>query len=192
MDSTGGTQWGAVSEPQHATLEFRGNLLKGQVAEAIVEQLIAAHGYRILPYGVEKRFPGWLHRPGLEPSTAYDQIRAAPDFVVEIPTEHGGTQLHYLEVKFASNGAPQREALHKYTGFPDTILVVVNKWGANANTLTAYLAGEPLLPIHEYTHLRLEPEIVDHFARIVRQMFDWEWEETMDVRVGEEGVGVEG
>lgn len=159
-------------------LRKQGCFLKGQIAENLVERLIDAHGYEILPYGVEKRFPGWLHDSEIDlKSAAYRQIRAAPDFIAKIPGAEGGTKrLVHIEVKFRSNGQVPPKCLERYASFHDSVIVLVHPGGISANFVERLVAGDSFLPAGDLDVLRLNPELVEYFERVIRQMYDWHWE----------------
>ncbi len=81
--------------------QFSHNLIKGRVAETIVQELFQANGYNVFSYGMERTVPAIIHGiRGLNSEVA-KAIRSMPDFVMQ--NTHNG-DLFYVEVKYRVQG----------------------------------------------------------------------------------------
>jgi len=81
--------------------EFSHNLIKGRVAETIVQELFQANGYNVFSYGMERTVPAIIHGiRGLNSEVA-KAIRSMPDFVMQ---NMRNGELFYVEVKYRAWG----------------------------------------------------------------------------------------
>ena len=75
-------------------------MIKGKIAETLIEQLFLSHKYTVFRYGMEYSLPGFEGPPRGE-SRAADKIRNMPDFVVQ---HRHYRETFFVEVKFKANG----------------------------------------------------------------------------------------
>lgn len=84
-----------------STTHFSHNLIKGRVAETIIQELFQANGYNVFSYGMERTVPAIIHGiRGMNTEVA-KAIRSMPDFVMQ-NTRNG--ELFYVEVKYRAWG----------------------------------------------------------------------------------------
>jgi len=84
-----------------STTHFSHNLIKGRVAETIIQELFQANDYNVFSYGMERTVPAIIHGiKGLNSEVA-KAIRSMPDFVMQ-NTRNG--ELFYVEVKYRAWG----------------------------------------------------------------------------------------
>lgn len=84
-----------------STTHFSHNLIKGRVAETIIQELFQANDYNVFSYGMERTVPAIIHGiRGMNTEVA-KAIRSMPDFVMQ-NTENG--DLFYVEVKYRAWG----------------------------------------------------------------------------------------
>jgi hypothetical protein len=84
-----------------STTHFSHNLIKGRVAETIIQELFQANDYNVFSYGMERTVPAIIHGiRGMNTEVA-KAIRSMPDFVMQ-NTRNG--ELFYVEVKYRAWG----------------------------------------------------------------------------------------
>lgn len=78
---------------------YREGMIKGRIAETLIEELFLAMGYNVFRYGMENTVPGVMELlKGVRTDVAND-IRRMPDFVVE-----KNKKAFFVEVKFRKSG----------------------------------------------------------------------------------------
>lgn len=78
---------------------FDYNMIKGRIAEALIEQLFIKLGYRVYRYGMENSIPGIMELLRGAKSEVANMIKRMPDFVIQEKTGDA----HFIEVKFSKN-----------------------------------------------------------------------------------------
>lgn len=90
-----------------------GNVIKGRIAETIVEQLFYSLGFQVYKYGMENTIPGITDLlRGIKDDVAMN-IRRMPDFVV-----FKDSKAHFIEVKFRANGCFDLNDLDNNEDYP--------------------------------------------------------------------------
>lgn len=88
-------------------------VIKGRIAETIVEQLFISLGFQVFKYGMENSIPGITDLlKGVRGDVAKN-IRQMPDLVV---FKNG--EAHFIEVKFRKNGRLALKDIEKYGDYP--------------------------------------------------------------------------
>lgn len=75
------------------------NLLKGRVAEAIVENLFEEVGYTVYRFGMESTLPGFMKRKNPKTGEVAQIVRKMPDFIIE-----KNSKTRFIEVKYLTGG----------------------------------------------------------------------------------------
>ena len=104
-------------------MNFNYNLIKGRVAETIIQQLFLELGFHVFNYGMEYASPQMLGKVNDKNSPTALQIRNMPDFVIQDPKG----ELYYLEVKYRGNGKFNRKSLNKDFPYKNALFVIVSK-----------------------------------------------------------------
>ncbi len=99
------------------------NMIKGRIAETLVEELFLSLGYNVFRYGMENTVPGIMKLlKGVRGDVAKN-IRRMPDFVVQ-----KGKDVFFIEVKFRANGEfDKRDWCLKDYPYENAYFVVVSK-----------------------------------------------------------------
>ncbi len=79
----------------------RENMIKGRIAEALIEELFLALGYGVFRYGMENTVPGVTKLLSGVSGEVANNIRKMPDFVIQHPEKK---DVYFIEVKFRSSG----------------------------------------------------------------------------------------
>lgn len=101
------------------------NLLKGRIAETIVEQLFVRMGYEIYRFGMENTIPGIMNNlEKCRPSEVSYEIRKMPDFIVKNPKDKA---VYYLEVKFRNDGKFSLSEIGENYPYKNAFFIVISK-----------------------------------------------------------------
>ncbi|TXJ23118.1 MAG: hypothetical protein E6Q24_18975 [Chitinophagaceae bacterium] len=103
---------------------FRFSMIKGRIAETLIQELFLALRYKVFKYGMENTIPGIMELlQGVESPEA-KEISSMPDLVVQNPKTK---LIHFIEVKFRADGNFRREDLAKEYPWKNAFIVVVSK-----------------------------------------------------------------
>src|SRR5258705_7888062 len=91
---------GDVAGMSDKEYEYRYNMIKGRIAETLIQELFLSLGYNVFRYGMENTIPGIMELlKGVRSDVALE-IRRMPDFVMQNPKTK---DVHFVEVKFRAN-----------------------------------------------------------------------------------------
>ena len=111
-------------------LNFKFQLLKGRIAENLMQELFLSEGYQVFKFGIENNLPYLLQQIKGMGSHQALSLRVAPDLIIFEPISKG---IHYVEVKFCSNGVynlnPKINLDTYIACYPNTIFFIVSKHG---------------------------------------------------------------
>ena len=88
-------------------------VIKGTIAETIIEQLFISLDFQVYKYGMENTIPGILDLLKGVRGDVSKNIRQMPDFVV-----FKDKQAHFIEVKFRKNGKLTLKDIESYGDYP--------------------------------------------------------------------------
>lgn len=117
------------------------NVIKGRVAEALVEQMFLSLEFDVFRYGIERILPRVAKsvREGETPKRdkTLDKLRSMPDFVVR---NNISNKLFFVEVKYRADGGKSMkpEDIEKY---PDDVYIILVSKGAIKCGYSADLKG---------------------------------------------------
>lgn len=112
---------GTQKKKQH---HWTTSVIKGRIAETIVQELFRSLGFEVYSYGMEHAIPGIIeHLSEASDSVAYN-IRRMPDFVVL-----KDKRAHFIEVKYRGSGKLTLKDIEKDGPYPyeDALFVLVTK-----------------------------------------------------------------
>jgi len=99
-------------------------VIKGRIAETIVEELFRSLGFQVFSYGMENSIPGIKDLLKGVRGDVSKNIRQMPDFVV-----FKDNQAHFIEVKYRASGELNLTDITKYGDYPfeNALFVLVTK-----------------------------------------------------------------
>lgn len=167
----------AEFEKQEFLKDFNFNyqLLKGKIAESIIERLLILCDFDVHKYGMENSipmFPDALYDPKSEIAK---EIRSMPDFVVIDHKE----RVYYFEVKFRKDGIFKFEGLGKNYKYLNGYLILVSKNNIQAISVEELKSIEVITPKQSYElwNLKgfdfdqLDKDIIIAYKKIVSSVF---------------------
>lgn len=79
---------------------YKENMIKGRIAETLVEELFLSLGYNVFRYGMENTVPGIMELLKGVRSDVATNIKRMPDFVIQHPQKK---DVYFIEVKFRAD-----------------------------------------------------------------------------------------
>jgi hypothetical protein len=123
------TKNGGAASPSKEGLKgherkFQHDVIKGRLAETLVEQLFLSMDYKVFRFGMENTIPGIMGLLKGIKSDVAQHIKRMPDFVVQ-NTKTG--QVNFVEVKFRANEHFDYGGLKGDYPFSNVFIIVVSK-----------------------------------------------------------------
>jgi hypothetical protein len=81
--------------------QFRESMIKGRIAETLIQELFLSLDYNVFRYGMENTIPGIMELLKGVKNDVSKNIRQMPDFVVQNPRNN---DVYFVEVKFRASG----------------------------------------------------------------------------------------
>ena len=101
---------------------FTEGMIKGRIAETLIEELFLSLDYNVFRYGMENTVPGIMKLlKGVRGDVATN-IRRMPDFVVQ-----KGKEVFFVEVKFRASETFTKKDLPKNYPFENAYFILVSK-----------------------------------------------------------------
>ncbi len=153
---------------------FHYNMIKGRIAETLIQELFLSSDFNIFQYGMENTIP-WimelLHWIKTEVAT---DIRRMPDLVVHNPDTKS---FYFVEVKFRKNWTFSRKDIDKDYPYHNVFFIVVSKKDIKCLNYKELEEGQIITPISD-NYLRdrkefdLNKDIVKHFSEFAIKFFE--------------------
>lgn len=132
------------------------NLIKGRIAETLVEELFLTLGFQVFKYGMENTIPGIMELlKGVKDEVA-TEIKRMPDLVV-----YKDGRAHFIEVKFRASESFKLSDIDKSGDYPyqNALIVVVSKKRIKCISYQELRSGKEISPTcHNYLGKRKEFE----------------------------------
>lgn len=165
------TQTSGLTEKEKS---YRYNMIKGRIAETLIQELFLSLDYNVFRYGMENTIPGIMELlKGVRSDVAKD-IRRMPDFVMQNRTTK---DVYFVEVKFRASGEFSSKDLPKDYPYTNAYIVLVSKKHIKCITVSEILAGKEITPTsHNYLGNRkefdLDKETIKEFCNFAVQFFE--------------------
>ncbi len=100
------------------------NVIKGRIAETLIEELFRSLGFQVFSYGMENSIPGIKDLLKGVRGDVSNSIRQMPDFVI-----FKNNQAHFIEVKYRASGELKLSMIERYGKYPfeNALFVLVTK-----------------------------------------------------------------
>jgi hypothetical protein len=122
---------------------YREGMIKGRIAETLIEELFLSLKYNVFRYGMENTVPGIMELLKGVRSDVADNIRRMPDFVVQHPKTKN---VYFIEVKFRANEEFTFKKLPKNYPFENAYFILVSKKHIKCITYEELKAGKEISP----------------------------------------------
>lgn len=153
---------------------YRYGMIKGRIAETLIQELFLSLGYNVFRYGMENTIPGIMELlKGVKGEVA-KQIRRMPDFVVQ----HRETKaVYFIEVKFRANGSFALKDLPKDYPYENAYIIVVSRKHIKCVTVTDLQNGKEVSPdsrnyLGNIKEFELDKEVIKDFCDFAIKFFE--------------------
>ena len=153
---------------------FRYGMIKGRIAETLIQELFLSLGYNVFRYGMENTIPGIMELlKGVRSDVAQD-IRRMPDFVLQNPKTK---DVHFVEVKFRASGEFKFQDLPKNYPYENAYIVLVSKKHIKCLTVAELQEGKEITATsHNYLGSRkefdLDKNVIIDFCNFAIKFFE--------------------
>lgn len=173
-----------IEEEEHILLEikdgmsdkewdYRYNMIKGRIAETLIQELFLSLGYNVFRYGMENTIPGIMELlKGVKTDVAL-QIRRMPDFVMQHPKTK---EVFFIEVKFRANECFSLKSLPKDYPYDNAFIVLVSKKHIKCISVAELRAGKEITPtcsnyLGSRKEFELNKQVIIDFCQFAIQFF---------------------
>jgi hypothetical protein len=149
-------------------------MIKGRIAETLIQELFLSLDYNVFRYGMENTIPGIMELLKGVRSDVAQEIRRMPDFVMQSPITK---EVYFVEVKFRSSGEYKLKDLPKNYPYTNAYIILVSKKHIKCITVTELLEGGEITPTsHNYLGNRkefgLDKDVIIDFCKFATQFFE--------------------
>ena len=152
---------------------YKEGMIKGRIAETLIEELFLSLGFNVFRYGMENTVPGIMKLLKGVRSDVADTIRKMPDFVIQ-NTKTG--EVFFIEVKFRANEEFSISDIDKDYPFENAFFILVSKKHIKCLSYQELKSGKSINPSsHNYLGNRkefeLDKEVIIEFCDFAVKFF---------------------
>lgn len=153
---------------------YRYGMIKGRIAETLIQELFLSLGYNVFRYGMENTIPGIMELLKGVRSDVAQEIRRMPDFVMQNPKTK---DVYFVEVKFRASGEFKLKDLPKNYPYENAYIVLVSKKHIKCITVSELHEGKEITPTSQnYLGNRkefdLDKDVIIDFCNFAIQFFE--------------------
>jgi hypothetical protein len=154
--------------------DFRYGMIKGRIAETLIQELFLSLGYNVFRYGMENTIPGIMELLKGVRSDVAQEIRRMPDFVMQNPKTK---DVYFVEVKFRANEEFGLKNLPKNYPYENAYIILVSKKHIKCITVAELQEGKEITPTSQnYLGKRkefdLDKDVIIDFCNFAVQFFE--------------------
>lgn len=152
--------------------QYREGMIKGRIAETLIEELFLSLGYNVYRYGMENTVPGIMGLLKGVRSDVATNIRRMPDFVIQKEK-----QVFFIEVKFRSSEEFSLKDLPKDYPYENCYFIVVSKNHIKCINYQELQEGKKITPksknyLGSRKEFELEKDVIINFCNFAIKFFD--------------------
>ncbi len=149
-------------------------MIKGRIAETLIQELFLTLGYNVFRYGMENTIPGIMELLKGSHSEVALQIRKMPDFVIQNPHTK---EFYFVEVKFRTSEKFNFKDLDKNYPYENVYIVLVSKKHIKCITIAELKQGKEITPdsqnyLGNRKEFELNKEVIIDFCEFAVQFFE--------------------
>lgn len=153
---------------------YRYGMIKGRIAETLIQELFLSLGYNVFRYGMENTIPGIMELLKGVRSDVAQEIRRMPDFVMQNPKTK---DVYFVEVKFRANEEFGLKHLPKNYPYENAYIILVSKKHIKCITVKELQEGKEITPTSQnYLGKRkefdLDKDVIVDFCNFAVQFFE--------------------
>ncbi|MDW7731950.1 MAG: hypothetical protein SCH66_05920 [Methanolobus sp.] len=151
---------------------YKESMIKGRIAETLIEELFLSLGYSVFRYGMENTVPGIMNLLKGVRSDVATNIRRMPDFVIQKNNE-----VFFIEVKFRRSEEFKFKELPEDYPYENCYFVIVSKKHIKCISYEELKNGKEITPTcHNYLGNRkefeLDKDVIIDFCNFAVKFFD--------------------
>ncbi|MCQ6963681.1 hypothetical protein [Methanolobus chelungpuianus] len=151
---------------------YKESMIKGRIAETLVEELFLSLDYSVFRYGMENTVPGIMKLLKGVRSDVATNIRRMPDFVIQ-----KNDKVFFIEVKFRKSEEFKFEELPEDYPYENCYFVIVSKKHIKCISYEELKNGKEITPTcHNYLGNReefeLDKDVIIDFCNFAVKFFD--------------------
>lgn len=149
------------------------NMLKGRIAEQLIQDLFVNCGYNVFNYGLERLHPALSKTLAKNNHRTSKALRFMPDFVVQ---SNQTGDLFYMEVKYRSNGCFRFDERYKDYPYRNAWFVIVSPQRIQCIHYKRLAAGYEISPESKYTFsgvrsFHIDKKLLQEYEAYASRMF---------------------
>lgn len=153
---------------------YRYNMIKGRIAETLIQELFLQLKYNVFRYGMENTIPGIMELLKGVKSEVADEIKRMPDFVMQNP-KNG--EVYFVEVKFRAAEKFSFSDLPPNYAWENVYIIVVSKKHIKCITYQELKEGKTILPesknyLGSRKEFDLDKDVIIDFCKFAIQFFE--------------------
>ena len=154
--------------------KFAEDMIKGRIAETLIEEMFVAMGYRVFRYGMENTVPGIMKTFRNRKSEVSKFICKAPDFIIQ---DEDGSNTHFVEVKFRASGCFSYRDLGENYPYEQAFVILVSKRHIKCLTAKELKDGNEITStsqnfLGKRKEFETDKEIIKDFCDFATKFFD--------------------
>lgn len=153
---------------------YRYNMIKGRIAETLIQELFLSLGYNVFRYGMENTIPGIMELLKGVKSDVATEIRRMPDFVIQNPKTN---EVFFIEVKFRKSGEFLPKHLPKDYPYGNAYIILVSKKHIKCISVKELEDGKEIMPtsknyLGSRKEFELDKQVIIDFCHFAVQFFE--------------------
>lgn len=162
-----------MAYPTDPQVAYHYNMIKGRIAETLIQEMFVSLGYEVYHYGMEHMVPGITGKLNKLSDPVSLMIRNTPDFVIKEPET---CSIMMVEVKFRGNGRFSAKDLPKDFAYPGTWFIIVSRKDIKCMRYQDLLGGNSIEPngknrLADCPEFNLDKERVKQFTEFAVRFF---------------------
>jgi hypothetical protein len=159
-----------LSDREHG---YRYGMIKGRIAETLIQELFLSLNYNVFRYGMENTIPGIMELLKGVRSDVAQEIRRMPDFVMQNPRTK---EVYFVEVKFRASEEFRLKDLPKNYPYENAYIILVSKKHIKCITVSELQEGKEITPdsqnyLGKRKEFDLDKEVIIDFCNFAVKFF---------------------
>ncbi|MDG6244229.1 MAG: hypothetical protein QCH31_07545 [Methanolobus sp.] len=151
---------------------FKESMIKGRIAETLIEELFLSLDYSVFRYGMENTVPGIMNLLKGVRSDVATNIRRMPDFVIQ-----KNNHVFFIEVKFRKSEEFKFKDLPEDYPYENCYFVIVSKKHIKCISYEELKNGKEITPtsrnyLGSRNEFELDKEVIIDFCNFAVKFFD--------------------
>lgn len=153
---------------------YRYNMIKGRIAETLIQELFLSLKYNVFRYGMENTIPGIMELLKGVKSEVAEEIKRMPDFVIQNPQSN---EVFFIEVKFRASEKFTFKDLPKSYAWENAYFIIVSKKHIKCVSYSELKEGKEITPtsrnyLGNRKEFELDKEVIKQFCDFAVRFFE--------------------